>query len=161
LAGWVGPDANTPDTTWGPAKYDTAAVITKPSNRGWPYCMGDKQPFRDRNLPDITKPLDWYDCDHPVNNSPRNTGLVNLPKIQPNNTWYSPQGGGPEFTRDKDGIPVYDLQHQTLPEPFFPSGGGQAIMPGPMYRFNDRVTSAGQWPRYWDGKWFIGDESRP
>jgi glucose/arabinose dehydrogenase/type 1 glutamine amidotransferase len=161
LAGWVGPDAGTPNTTWGPAKYETAAVITKPSNRGWPYCMGDKQPYRDRNLPDITQPLDWYDCDHPVNNSPRNTGLVNLPKIQPNNIWYSPQGGGPVFTKGENGIPIYDLAHQTLTQPFFPGGGGQAIMPGPMYRFNDRITSAGQWPRYWDGKWFIGDESRP
>jgi glucose/arabinose dehydrogenase/type 1 glutamine amidotransferase len=160
LAGWVGPDATTPNTTWGPAKYETAAVITKPSNRGWPYCMGDKQPFRDRNLPDITKPLGWYDCDHPVNDSPRNTGLHDLPPIQPNNIWYSPQGGGPEFPRDADGIPIYDLTKQDLTEPYFPGGGGQAIMPGQMYRFNAGSDSTVKWPPYWDGKWIIGDESR-
>ncbi|HEY7486892.1 MAG TPA: ThuA domain-containing protein [Streptosporangiaceae bacterium] len=161
LAGWVGPDANNPDTTWGPAKYETAAVITKAGNRGWPYCMGNKQPYRDRNLPDITKPLGWYDCDHPKNESPRNTGLVDLPPVQTNNIWYSPQGGGPDYQRGADGIPIYDLAHQTLTEPYFPGGGGQAIMPGPMYRFNAKSTSTTKWPEYWDGKWFIGDESRP
>ncbi|HEU5160611.1 MAG TPA: ThuA domain-containing protein [Streptosporangiaceae bacterium] len=160
LAGWVGPDANNPDTTWGPAKYETAAVITKAGNRGWPYCMGDKQPYRDRNLPDITKPLGWYDCDHPRNDSPRNTGLVDLPPVQSNNIWYSPQGGGPVYERDASGIPIYDLAHQTLTEPYFPGGAGQAIMPGPMYRFDAKTAGTGAWPRYWDGKWFIGDETR-
>jgi glucose/arabinose dehydrogenase/type 1 glutamine amidotransferase len=161
LAGWVGPDAGGPDLNWGPAKYETAAVITKAGNRGWPYCMGNKQPFRDRNLPDITKPLGWYDCDHPKNESPRNTGLVDLPPIQNNNIWYSPQGGGPVFQRGADGIPIYDVAHQALTEPYFPGGGGQAIMPGPMYRFNAKSHSTTKWPAYWDGKWFIGDESRP
>jgi glucose/arabinose dehydrogenase/type 1 glutamine amidotransferase len=160
LAGWVGPDANRPDLAWGPAKYETAAVITKAGNRGWPYCMGDKQPFRDRNLPDITKPLGWYDCDRPKNESPRNTGLVDLPPVQNNNIWYSPQGGGPVFQRGPDNIPIYDLAHQTLTQPFFPSGGGQAIMPGPMYRFDGKNDSTTKWPAYWDGKWFIGDETR-
>jgi glucose/arabinose dehydrogenase/type 1 glutamine amidotransferase len=161
LAGWVGPDASTPDTIWGPAKYETAAVITKSGNRGWPYCMGNKQPYRDRNLPDITKPLGWYDCDRPKNESPRNTGLVDLPPIQPNNLWYSPQGGGPDFQRDSAGIPIYDTAHQTLTQPYLPGGGGQAIMPGPMYRFDAKSTSSTKWPEYWDGKWLIGDESRP
>jgi glucose/arabinose dehydrogenase/PKD repeat protein/type 1 glutamine amidotransferase len=185
LAGWVGPDAGTPSLTWGPAKYETASVITKPGNYGWPYCMGNKQPFRDRNLPDITAPLGWYDCDHPRNDSPRNTGLVDLPPVQPNNVWYSPQGGGPDFARGPAtspadttllqpgaadsptaepaaaGIPIYDVAHQTLTEPYLPGGGGQAIMPGPMYRFDPRNSSSTKWPAYWDGKWFIGDESRP
>jgi glucose/arabinose dehydrogenase/type 1 glutamine amidotransferase len=160
LAGWVGPDASQPNVNWGPAKYETATVITKPGNYGWPYCMGDKQPYRDRNLPDIKVPLGWYDCDHPRNDSPRNTGLVNLPPVQPNNIWYSPQGGGPVFERGADGIPIYDAAHQTLTMPYLPSGGGQAIMPGPMYRFDPRNPSAVKWPEYWDGKWFIGDESR-
>ncbi|NEE11803.1 PQQ-dependent sugar dehydrogenase, partial [Streptomyces sp. SID7499] len=68
-AGWVGPDAGAPSTTWGPAKYDTFAAITKAGNHGWPYCMGNNQPYRDRNLPDPSKPLGWYDCDAPKNES--------------------------------------------------------------------------------------------
>ncbi|GDY58742.1 hypothetical protein SVIO_093650 [Streptomyces violaceusniger] len=94
-AGWVGPDAGEPSTTWGPAKYDTFAAITKAGNHGWPFCMGNKQPYRDRNLPDPSKPLGWYDCDHPKNESPNNDGLVNLPPITANTIWYSPQGGAP------------------------------------------------------------------
>ena len=160
LAGWVGPDASTPSVTWGPAKYETAVVMTRPGNYGWPYCMGNKQPYRDRNLPDITQPLGWYDCDHPRNDSPRNTGLVELPPVQPNNIWYSPQGGGPVYARGADGIPVYDTAHQTLTMPYLPSGGSQAIMPGPMYRYDAASPSTAKWPRYWDGTWLIGDESR-
>ncbi len=160
LTGWVGPDAANPNTTWGPAKYETAAVITRAGNRGWPYCMGNNQPYRDRNLPDITQPLGWYDCARPRNESPRNTGLVDLPPVQPSNIWYSPQGGGPDFARDAEGIPIYDVSRQTLTQPYFPGGNSQAIMPGPMYRFDATSDSTVKWPQYWDGKWFIGDESR-
>ncbi|MFG2830221.1 ThuA domain-containing protein [Streptomyces sp. NPDC048434] len=155
-AGWVGPDAGTPSTTWGPAKYDTFAVITHASNRGWPFCMGNKQPYRDRNLPDPTKPLGWYDCDHLKNESPNNDGLVNIPPAEANNIWYSPQGGGPDYPRDAHGIPSYQLSEQRLLLPWL-KGGGQAAMDGPVYRFDAGSASKDKWPAYWDGKWFVGD----
>ena len=97
-AGWVGPDAGAPSTTWGPAKYDTFSVITEAGNHGWPYCMGNKQPYRDRNLPDPTKPLGWYDCDHLKNESPNNDGLVNIPPAQPT-TSGTPRRAAPRTTR--------------------------------------------------------------
>ncbi|WP_399066555.1 ThuA domain-containing protein [Streptomyces winkii] len=155
-AGWVGPDAGQPSTTWGPAKYDTFARITHAGNQGWPYCMGNKQPYRDRNLPDPEKPLGWYDCDHLKNESPNNDGLVNIPPAQPNNIWYSPQGGGPDYPRDENGVPSYKLDEQKLLLPWL-KGGGQATMDGPVYRFDKSVASKGKWPAYWDGKWFVGD----
>ncbi|MFC9239965.1 ThuA domain-containing protein [Streptomyces decoyicus] len=155
-AGWVGPDAGTPSTTWGPAKYDTFAVITHASNRGWPFCMGNKQPYRDRNLPDPAKPLGWYDCDHLKNESPNNDGLVNIPPAEANNIWYSPQGGGPDYPRDANGIPSYQLSEQKLLLPWL-KGGGQAAMDGPVYRFDADSASKDKWPAYWDGKWFVGD----
>ncbi|WP_406221327.1 ThuA domain-containing protein [Streptomyces decoyicus] len=155
-AGWVGPDAGTPSTTWGPAKYDTFAVITHASNRGWPFCMGNKQPYRDRNLPDPAKPLGWYDCDHLKNESPNNDGLVNIPPAEANNIWYSPQGGGPDYPRDANGIPSYQLSEQKLLLPWL-KGGGQAAMDGPVYRFDADSASKDTWPAYWDGKWFVGD----
>ncbi|MBO0869476.1 MAG: ThuA domain-containing protein, partial [Micromonosporaceae bacterium] len=43
-AAWVGPDANNPSPDLGPAKYETATIITSAGNQGWPYCMGNKQP---------------------------------------------------------------------------------------------------------------------
>ncbi|MGW7023060.1 ThuA domain-containing protein [Streptomyces decoyicus] len=155
-AGWVGPDAGTPSTTWGPAKYDTFAVITHASNRGWPFCMGNEQPYRDRNLPDPAKPLGWYDCDHLKNESPNNDGLVAIPPAEANNIWYSPQGGGPDYPRDAHGIPSYQLSEQKLLLPWL-KGGGQAAMDGPVYRFDADSASKDKWPAYWDGKWFVGD----
>ncbi|MFJ6748868.1 ThuA domain-containing protein [Streptomyces sp. NPDC091266] len=155
-AGWVGPDATEPSPTWGPAKYDTFAAITHPSNRGWPFCMGNKQPYRDRNLPDPTKPLGWYDCDHLKNESPNNDGLVNIPPAEANNIWYSPQGGGADFPRDANGVPSYQLSEQKLLLPWL-KGGGQAAMDGPVYRYDADSASKDKWPAYWDGKWFVGD----
>ncbi|MFF4232803.1 ThuA domain-containing protein [Streptomyces sp. NPDC001820] len=155
-AGWVGPDAGAPSTTWGPAKYDTFAAITKPGNHGWPYCMGNKQPYRDRNLPDPSKPLGWYNCDAPKNESPNNDGLVNLPPITSNTIWYSPQGGGVDYPRDANGVPSYKAEEQKLLMPWL-KGGGQATMNGPVYRYDAANTSAEKWPSYWDGKWFVGD----
>ncbi|WP_078857130.1 ThuA domain-containing protein [Streptomyces sp. NBRC 109706] len=154
--GWVGPDAGAPSTTWGPAKYDTFAVITEAGNRGWPYCMGNNQPYRDRNLPDPTVPLDWYDCDNPVNESPHNDGLVELPPVTPNNIWYSPQGGAPDYPRDENGVPSYEAGEQTFLLPWL-TGGGQATMSGPLYRYDESVDSDVAWPAYWEGKWFVGD----
>ncbi|MDX3095020.1 ThuA domain-containing protein [Streptomyces sp. ME19-03-3] len=155
-AGWVGPDAGAPSTTWGPAKYDTFAAITKAGNHGWPFCMGNKQPYRDRNLPDPSTPLGWYDCDAPKNESPNNDGLVNLPPVTGNTIWYSPQGGAPDFPRDADGVPSYKSEEATYLLPWL-KGGGQATMDGPVYRYDAATAGDGAWPRYWDGKWFVGD----
>ncbi|WP_411072515.1 ThuA domain-containing protein [Streptomyces sp. cmx-4-25] len=155
-AGWVGPDAGAPSTTWGPAKYDTFAAITEAGNHGWPYCMGNKQPYRDRNLPDPTKPLGWYDCDAPKNESPNNDGLVNLPPVTGNTIWYSPQGGAPDFPRDANGVPSYKQEEGKYLLSWL-KGGGQATMNGPVYRFDESSASTVKWPSYWDGKWFVGD----
>ncbi|GHF30724.1 transcriptional regulator [Streptomyces griseoluteus] len=155
-AGWVGPDAGAPSTTWGPAKYDTFAAITKAGNHGWPFCMGNKQPYRDRNLPDPTKPLGWYDCDAPKNESPNNDGLVNLPPVTGNTIWYSPQGGAPDFPRNAAGVPSYKNEEATYLLPWL-KGGGQATMDGPVYRYDAAKAGSGAWPEYWDGKWFVGD----
>ncbi|GGV04173.1 transcriptional regulator [Streptomyces spectabilis] len=155
-AGWVGPDAGQPSTTWGPAKYDTFAAITHASNRGWPYCMGNNQPYRDRNLPDPSKPLGWYDCENLRNESPNNDGLVKIPPAEPNTIWYSPQGGGIDYPRDANGVPSYRTEEQKQLLPWL-KGGGQATMNGPVYRYDPASTSADKWPAYWDGKWFVGD----
>ncbi|AZK97514.1 MULTISPECIES: ThuA domain-containing protein [Streptomyces] len=155
-AGWVGPDAGAPSTTWGPAKYDTFAAITKAGNHGWPFCMGNNQPYRDRGPVDPAKPLGWYDCAAPKNESPNNDGLVNLPPVTPNTIWYAPQGGGPDFPRDANGVPSYKLEEQKLLMPWL-KGGAQATMTGPVYRYDAASGSAVKWPSYWDGKWFVGD----
>ncbi len=112
---WVGPDAGAPSVTQGPSTYENAAQITRAGNYGWPYCMGNKQAYRDRpvdaNLrtdspagyvpggPATGGTEGWYDCDNLRNDSPNNTGLVAFPhqtgtgadagKVRGNNLWYS------------------------------------------------------------------------
>jgi PKD repeat protein/type 1 glutamine amidotransferase len=156
LSAWVGPDAGAPDVNWGPAKYESAVIIAEAGNYGgWPYCMGNKQPYRDRSNTTPSQALGWYDCDHPVNDSPYNTGLHDIPPVRPVNLWYSPQGGCPDYPRDANGVPNYTPAQATYLCPEV-HGGGQAIMEGPMYRYEESF-GAGAWPQYWDGKWFIGD----
>ena len=47
-AAWVGPDAGSPSATQGPSTYETATQLPTAGNYGWPYCMGNKQAYRDR-----------------------------------------------------------------------------------------------------------------
>ncbi|MFU8854942.1 ThuA domain-containing protein [Micromonospora sp. SL1-18] len=160
-AAWVGPDAGAPSADLGPAKYETATIITSAGNQGWPYCMGNRQPYRDRSNTDANVLTGWYDCDHLKNESPRNTGLVNIPPARDNMIWYSPQGGGPVFPKrtDGSGLPSYVLGEETFTQPYL-KGGGQAIMNGPTYHRDQVDTNSGvAWPAYWDNKWFMGDES--
>ena len=112
---WVGPDASNPHAEWGPSTYENAAQITRAGNFGWPYCMGNKQAYRDRlstgqartDSPDgyvVGGPASggtegWYDCNNIRNDSPNNTGLVDFPEstgtganaaqVRANNLWWS------------------------------------------------------------------------
>ncbi|MER5338544.1 ThuA domain-containing protein [Micromonospora sp. NPDC002717] len=160
-AAWVGPDAGGPSPELGPAKYETATIITSAGNQGWPYCMGNRQPYRDRSNTDANVLAGWYDCDNLKNTSPRNTGLVDIPPARDNMIWYSPQGGGPVYPKrtDGSGLPTYQVGQETFTQPYL-KGGGQAIMDGPTYqREKVDVDSGVAWPAYWDNKWFIGDQS--
>lgn len=165
---WVGPDANGFSATQGPAQYESATVIPKAGNYGWPYCMGNKQPYRDRS--DQTTLLGWYNCDAPVNESPNNIdqngrkgGMRNLPPVTPVNIWYSPgtsriQGGCPTFRRGADNIPIYsDDGYERSLCPWAHGGGGQAVMTGPLYRYPANADASVAWPRYWTGRWFLYD----
>lgn len=161
--GWVGPDAAAPSPVWGPAKYDTATVISSAGNQGWPYCMGNQQPYRNRSNVDASIPTNWYDCDNLKNTSPRNTGLVDIPPARDNMIWYSPQGGGPVYPKrdDGSGVPTYKEEDATYTEPYV-KGGCQAVMPGPVYHRSQVDTDSGAaWPAYWNDKWFIGDQCNP
>ncbi len=115
FAAWVGPDAGSPSATQGPSTYETATQLPSAGNYGWPYCMGNKQAYRDRvadgslrttNVagyvnggPASAPTPGWYDCNNLVNDSVHNTGLVTLPHTtgtgkdagtaRSNNVWYS------------------------------------------------------------------------
>lgn len=155
----VGPDAFGPDPELGPAKYEQATIITEAGNEGWPYCMGNRQPYRDRSNEDASVLTGWYDCNDLQNTSPRNTGLVDIPDARSSMIWYSPGGGGPVFPIGEDGVPSYEDDEVTYTQPYL-RGGGQAVMSGPTYRLSQvDEDSDVAWPEYWEGKWLIGDQS--
>ncbi|HEX5620697.1 MAG TPA: PKD domain-containing protein [Solirubrobacteraceae bacterium] len=112
---WVGPDAGAPSATQGPSTYENATQLASAGNYGWPYCMGNQQPYRDRIADGSLRTTNvagyvnggpagaptpgWYDCDNLVNDSTNNTGLTVLPHVtgtgkdagttRSTNLWYS------------------------------------------------------------------------
>ena len=53
-------------------------ILDEPGNYGWPYCVGNNTPYNDYNFASSTAGA-TFNCAAPVNNSPNNTGLTNLP----------------------------------------------------------------------------------
>lgn len=135
-----GPDCSSPDSCgdFGPTGMVSWSLITEPGNYGWPMCHGDKRPYRDVDY--TTDPWTFgelFDCDNPVNDSPRNTGLEQLPPVVENDL-------------------VYGYQMSTVPE-VIPPGGALAPMGGPFYEFDPDLESQTKFPEYFDGKPFFYD----
>lgn len=100
-----GPDAVLGDPRRGPAGHVRALLVTEPGNYGWPYCTMDNVPYSAWNY--VTNaPGPWFDCAAPVNDSPNNTGLVNLPPTRPADIVPDLLGvdamAGPRYTFDWD-----------------------------------------------------------
>ncbi|RKR86272.1 glucose/arabinose dehydrogenase [Micromonospora pisi] len=129
-----GPDAGQANADRGPGNTVEWNIVGQAGNYGWPYCVGRNVAYRDYTFPNgPSGPA--FNCAAPVNNSPNNTGLTNLPPVVP-------------ATVDYD----YDAN------PLFPElGGGGAPMAGPVYRYDPGLASARKWPAYYDGKAIFGE----
>jgi glucose/arabinose dehydrogenase/sugar phosphate isomerase/epimerase/type 1 glutamine amidotransferase len=133
-----GPDATTTNPLRGPAGMVEQNRITKPGNYGWPYCLGPNIPYVDYDFA-TGQSGEKFNCAAPVNDSPNNTGLRNLPPSQTPLIWYgnASQGWGrTEF-------------------PEIPPGG--APMAGAVYEYDAKLNSNTKFPQYYDGKWFISE----
>ncbi|MFI6597715.1 ThuA domain-containing protein [Nonomuraea sp. NPDC050536] len=124
-----GPDAGSASTTRGPQNTVEWNLVTKPGNFGWPYCIGNNAAYIDYNFATKTSGS-AFNCGAPVNNSPNNTGLTDLPAATPATIWY----------------------HYTTDAQNFPELNGGAPMGGPVYRYDADLKSDVKWPAYWDGK---------
>ncbi|MEV4300851.1 ThuA domain-containing protein [Microbispora rosea] len=134
MLGEYGPDANSASATRGPQNTVEWNLISKPGNFGWPYCIGNNTPYIDYNF--ATKQSGAaFNCAAPVNDSPNNTGLTNLPPVTPATVWY----------------------HYAADPNNFPEISGGAPMGGPVYRYDPNVQSTIKWPAYWDGKAIFGE----
>ena len=86
--GDVGPDASAGSPAWGPRGYDEVNQARSAGFFGWPYCIADNQPYRDRDFATGAAGPP-FDCAAVANDSPHAAGApVALPPAQPAWAWY-------------------------------------------------------------------------
>ena len=131
--GDVGPDAASDSVNRGPRAYDEINQARKPGFFGWPYFVGDNQAYHERDFATGEQGA-AFDPMKPINNSPNNTGLTELPPAQKAFIWYP-----------------YDISTE------FPllGTGGRTAMAGEVYRSKDFKNATRAFPEYYDGKLFI------
>ncbi|WP_299924526.1 ThuA domain-containing protein [uncultured Nocardioides sp.] len=135
-----GPDAGSVSATRGPNGRVEWNILDEPGNYGWPYCVGDNTPYNDYNFASGTAGA-AFDCANPVNDSPNNTGLTDLPPAKAAVMWQSNNAsltGTPEIG----------------------SSGGP--MTSGTYSYDPDLASDRKWPAYFDSKaiWADWNNSR-
>ncbi len=138
--GWVllgnyGPDAGATDPNRGPQGSVEFDVVKEPGFYGWPYCVRDNVPYNDYDFANNTSGPK-FDCANPVNTSPNNTGIQNLPPAKPATMW----------------------QGYSETDPRFPGlGTSGAPTGGPRYKFDPALDNPAKFPEYYDRHWFLGN----
>lgn len=135
--GEVGPDASE-DSDQGPRGYDEFNQAKEAGFFGWPYFIGDNQAYADYDY-ETDSIYGFFDLKNPVNTSPNNTGITNLPTPQKAFFWY-PYAYSEEF-------------------PLMGSAGRSATG-GPVFRQADFPASDKRFPAYYEGKWLITEFMR-
>lgn len=131
--GDIGPDAAQPGENRGPAGQDEVGQARKAGNFGWPYFVGDNKAYSKFDFA-ANKSGALYNPEKPINTSPNNTGLNELPAAQKAFIWYG-YGESAEF-------PLV-------------GAGGRSAMAGPVY-YQDQFKNASRaFPDYYDGKLLI------
>lgn len=134
--GEVGPDGSKDDMeNRGPQSYDEFNQAKKAGNYGWPYFIANSIPYRYYDFA-TKKSGEPFDALHPINNSPNNTGKLELPPTVPAFIWYS------------------KAQSKDFPEM---GSGGNSAVGGPIYHRDDFKNPKRPYPAYYEGKWFITD----
>ena len=137
--GDVGPDAGGMNETRGPAGHDEVNQARQAGFFGWPYFVGENRAYWHWDF--VHKTNDFkHDAAKPVNHSPNNTGIAELPPAQP--AWISyPAGPTAKF-------------------PVLNAGGGRTAMAGPVYYYDEKLKSAHKLPKEFDHTLFIYEWSR-
>jgi len=127
--GDVGPDALSASPDRGPAGFDEFNRATAAGNFGWPYFNADNRPYHFHDFATGTNGGPFSPA-HPVNDSPNNTGLQELPPAQPAFLWYPPglSGRWPQL-----------------------GSGARSAMAGPVYHFDPALPSRRKLPAELDG----------
>ena len=107
-------------------------MVTQPGNYGWPYCATARLPYIDYDFATGTSGS-AFNCAAPVNESPNNTGIRNLPPVTQPDVWYT-YSASAEFPQL--------------------GTGGIGPMGGPAYQFDAKVAKkpgSTAWPEYYNG----------
>jgi glucose/arabinose dehydrogenase len=133
-----GPDAGTASSTRGPAGQVEFNRVTSAGNYGWPYCTGSNT--TNETYVDYTFPSgpsgSRFNCAAPVNNSPRNTGLTNLPAARA--AWIK---------YDNCSLAAFGC-------------GSESPMGGPVYNYDAANTSTVKFPAALNGHYFATEFGR-
>ena len=132
--GEVGPDAKS-DHEKGPRGYDEINVVREAGFYGWPYFVADNKPYFDFDYAShqVGKA---FDPQRPLNHSPNNTGIQDLPPAKPAALWYEKSAS--------ERFPYMNV-------------GGMNIMGGPIYHADLFPPTQEKLPAYYSGKMFIYD----
>ena len=135
--GEIGPDQDK-DSETGPRGYDEQNQAKGPGFFGWPYFIADNQAIPKYDYA-ADRVGDTLDPAKPLNTSPNNTGLRELPPAQPALIYY------PYAASDK-----------------FPLVGSSSrcAIGGPVYHRSDFRDPQRPYPAYYENKWMIADYSR-
>lgn len=133
--GDVGPDAGEDSITRGPRGHDEVNQARSAGFFGWPLFVADNKPYRKHDFATRTSSF-TFDPEKPVNTSPNNTGIRELPPAQPAFIYY-PYAESEEF-------------------PLVGTGGRNA-MAGPVFYLEDYPDNERRFPSYYDGKLFTYD----
>lgn len=156
--GNYGPDRLGEWTERGPWGFDQYMATSEAANYGYPYCIGNNFPYRPWDY-ETNEPLgDFYDCENgPINDSPNNTGLEQLPPVTPATIYYPRSWAN--WPSTWVGMP--DGEVSPIPEPFLNMGSGAGgPMSGPVYRYDEDLESETKFPEHYDGRWFLLDYHR-
>lgn len=137
--GDVGPDAGKYNASYGPAGFDEVNQAKTAGFFGWPYFVGRNSAYYEYDYVSDKK-LERYNAKAPVNNSPNNTGLKELPPAQAAFIYY-PHAPSVKF-------------------PTVNSAGGRTAMAGPVYHFDSKNPSPNKLPQSLDNTLFIYEWSR-
>ncbi len=136
--GEVGPDARN-DGPRGPRGYDEINQAKKAGNFGWPYFVGNNFAYSSYDFGTKTAGT-AFNPEKPVNDSPNNTGLRELPPAMPAMIYW-PYVEPREFTEMGE--------------------GGRTACAGPVFHYRPEFERTNGFPKEFDGWLLFWDWERP
>lgn len=135
--GEVGPDAGNDKEGRGPRGYDEVNQARQAGYFGWPLFIADNRAYNQYDF-EKKKSGEQYNPAKPINDSPHNTGIKELPAAQKPLIFY-PYADSPEFGE-------------------IVGKGGRNAMAGPVFYAEDYdANSKVKFPDFYQGKFFSYD----